>query len=440
MNAFWVVLAFAALVAVPVVIYVVARRRRKRAGVQVPPSSEKELARAVETVRERATSTSTEKVGVVVQELLVLKHEGLDVTMRYSPPAPKRSATVRFSTGIERMFLSPKGAEGPYRAGGQDPVAVLDHRPEVFFRKEGGLDGLGKGLAINRELQTGDAAFDEAVYVRSETERPVLEALLARQKTRAAVQGLVEAGFVVYLNGPTAELTLTRVNPDAGAIMGEALEALLQDMAALVQGLPLVESTSPLPRPNRGRTMLLAAYVLGFLGLGAFVLKAMLDDWPWQVIRLGALMGRGALPGLAIWIVFVVALLVLVRGRSHAMSYLIQGGVAMLIGLTGAGAVTAYVLNGALDSSKETVRNVRVVRRSISGNKNKSYNLHMKSWIPGVDEVKVEVPWGIYQSFSNPHSKRWIPGEITTRAGYLGYSWMTGIRRVSLGTMIPSTN
>ncbi len=198
-------------------------------------------------------------------------------------------------------------------------------------------------------------------------------------------------------------------------------------------GLPPVESTSPNPRPNRGRSLVAAAYALGFFGLGAFVVKVMLDDWPWQVIRLGALLGQGALPGLGIWVVFLVALLLRVRGRSHGMSYLLQGGVAMLIGLTGTGAVTAYVLNGALDTSEETVRNVRVVRRSIVGNESKSYHLHMKSWIPGVDEVQVEVSWHVYRSFKNPHSKRWIPGEITTRAGYLGYSWMTGMHRVERG-------
>ena len=80
--------------------------------------------------------------------------DGRAMTASFLPPAPKRSAMLTFTTSIERMFLAGGGGEGLYRAQGQEPVAVLDHRPEIFLRRENGLDRLGKRLGINRECSS----------------------------------------------------------------------------------------------------------------------------------------------------------------------------------------------------------------------------------------------------------------------------------------------
>ena len=361
--------------------------------------------------------------------------DGRAMTASFLPPAPKRSAMLTFTTSIERMFLAGGGGEGLYRAQGQEPVAVLDHRPEIFLRRENGLDRLGKRLGINREVETGDAKFDHRVYVRSETEQPVVEALLAPAETRAAVLDLVESGFIVYLDGPRAVLSVTRVNPEPSTVSGEGARWLMTNLAAVAGRLPVVQATSNLPRPNRGRALLCSAYVGGLLGLVAMLIKTIWSDYPWHVIRVGALLGRGALWGMAAWALVMLLFYLYVRGRSHAMSYLVQAAVTLSIGLSSAGALTAYAINGALDRSGATTRQIQVLgRRAAKSDNGTTYYLRLRSWIPQKKVIELEVGWGTYTSFKDRHSKPWLRGAITTHAGYLGYSWVTEIRRLDDGT------
>src|SRR3990167_4893905 len=59
--------------------------------------------------------------------------------------------------------------------------------PWAVFSAEKGLHHFGKKLGISRELQTGDAAFDQHCYVDSPEQDEVLKRLLADDAAREAI-------------------------------------------------------------------------------------------------------------------------------------------------------------------------------------------------------------------------------------------------------------
>lgn len=71
----------------------------------------------------------------------------------------------------------------------------------TMLTRESRLDRLGKRMRINREFQTGDAAFDERVYVDSPAQDGDLWRLLASQAVREAIVSMLdeERGLGVHL-------------------------------------------------------------------------------------------------------------------------------------------------------------------------------------------------------------------------------------------------
>src|SRR5688500_7043147 len=78
-------------------------------------------------------------------------------------------------------------------------LTIAGGGPGAVFRAETGLDALGKRLKVNREVMTGDPAFDPRVYVESAVTDSVLRPLLANAEVRAAIVKIVAADFVLTI-------------------------------------------------------------------------------------------------------------------------------------------------------------------------------------------------------------------------------------------------
>ena len=110
-------------------------------------------------------------------------------------------------------------------------------RLSVVVRRETSIDRLGKKLRINREVQTGDAAFDAAAYVESDAPDADVERVLGSAEVRRRAYALLEQGFSkVVLPTGAGPLVATR---DTGGIglEPEAVRAACHDLAAAAVAL-----------------------------------------------------------------------------------------------------------------------------------------------------------------------------------------------------------
>src|SRR6185369_6240753 len=62
-----------------------------------------------------------------------------------------------------------------------------DKLPLIVFRRERALDKLGRWLFLNREVQTGDSAFDDQVYIETDEEDYLVKRTLEKEETRIAI-------------------------------------------------------------------------------------------------------------------------------------------------------------------------------------------------------------------------------------------------------------
>jgi hypothetical protein len=76
---------------------------------------------------------------------------------------------------------------------------------QATFSKEGVTKKLVKLFA--RELQTGDAAFDRIVYIKTDT-LDATRALLESSKIRTVVARIIESGGLIEIDGPFVKMEL----------------------------------------------------------------------------------------------------------------------------------------------------------------------------------------------------------------------------------------
>ncbi|HYF49772.1 MAG TPA: hypothetical protein VEJ63_10225, partial [Planctomycetota bacterium] len=249
--------------------------------------------------------------------------------------------------------------------------------PAVYVRKESSIDRVGKRLGLNRELQTGDATFDQNAYVESDSSDEAVLKLLLCEQVRGASLLLLQCGFKhvefgkdgvkVQMSGSNSALIFDaeRFNEAAGALalMGDHLPRYEQ-----------VETNAPtLTRP----ILVTIGSIVALVGLLIFTGIASdnyppLDWGPWTV---GWACGAGA------WLLWLPLCGRLVRGRSNAMRHFIISMLLMTIALPTGGAGTVVFLNGYLDSSPQVQHQTRVVRQWTTRSKNSTnYHTEVAGW------------------------------------------------------------
>ncbi|MBA3538983.1 MAG: hypothetical protein H0T79_05085 [Deltaproteobacteria bacterium] len=131
---------------------------------------------------------------------------------------------------VQRSFASTSTEVGGVAVGGSEATQLAYSLPhaspvQATFSKE----GFGKKLSklFKKEIQTGDAAFDSAVYVSTDTPQET-SALLESAVVRGVLARLVNAGGSAAIDGAavTFELAGRHEDKDADA-----------DLLALLHGL-----------------------------------------------------------------------------------------------------------------------------------------------------------------------------------------------------------
>lgn len=192
------------------------------------------------------------------------------LTTPYAPRGQPGAAAGYRDPGIERL-------------GAARPMMI-----ELALETED--DWRAKRSGVSREVQTGDAGFDRAVYVCSSSEDRVVSRVLASGRLRAAVRMLLEDGFgpleIDDENGNIATRRGISARARAGA------DEVARAFAVIAREVPVVERTARRVR----RAWPLAAMVALLVGVPAVIGAAFFTAPPgWVALAclVGGTLGAG---------------------------------------------------------------------------------------------------------------------------------------------------
>lgn len=188
------------------------------------------------------------------------------------------------------LDLAPQ-VESAYRAEGRP---TLDAPVELVLRRERSLDGLGKRLGVNREVELGDPSFDREVYVESEGSDEQVRAIvgpafreLALRILGAGVTALKlragEGRLTALWEGHLGELTPDRLRKTAELVL-RARDELPRFRRLAPQG-----AGGPTRHQSVGLVVLLVAAV-GALGVAFVYQRGEL----WPAVTLASVVVAGA--------------------------------------------------------------------------------------------------------------------------------------------------
>jgi hypothetical protein len=222
---------------------------------------------------------------------------------------------------------------------------VMGRWPSVCLRKELDEDRESKARGITRELQTGDPAFDQQVFVESDEPDALLRRLLSDGKRRRAVITLLRHSSVTFgERGISIRVTEGKIfDPDW------VRTHVLTHLRAAAEGPPL--SPTGAATPNERTVEVLVIVAFGAL-LVAFVACVTI---PWTRERFVL-----ALAGTAIGIVAFAPLRLLVlrgvRGHSRSQDQHVSASMSLMVLLVSVGAMAPLLLNAVVDAERRPVR------------------------------------------------------------------------------------
>ena len=219
----------------------------------------------------------------------------------------------------------------------------------IYMHGETAVDRLCKRLRLAREIQTGDAAFDELVYVTSD--HPHVETVLKESPAlREAIRKVLEDGYRrVAFDGAMVWLErASEVAPSDDDVR------LLADVHAASERL---EAGLP---SRLASTFLWEAFIIEGVAwsIFAFGAGAILQFWvgeqdhhlfPSQLIRPGLIIAA------AIFAILVTLILFLLGGSSRGHRILVESAIILAIGLPTAGIQIVADTNRMLDDEPSTV-------------------------------------------------------------------------------------
>lgn len=222
----------------------------------------------------------------------------------------------------------------------------------IVLREEGSADVLGKSLGINREVQLGDEAFDESVYVESAAPEADVRGVLS-EKARPLVRELLRASpLLVLYEGEAVARSFVDTSDEAN-ITPSAIESHCRAMGALVDVLPFDQAIAA-PKPRRAHWLPVAIAVLA-MGFGAYSLA---QDSA-KVARTEPLLYGFALGALCAAVLSAIAARI-VRGRADSFRVATEIAAPLVVAGTLFGGVALPALNVRLDASPGDIRELRV--------------------------------------------------------------------------------
>ncbi|MEO1268721.1 MAG: hypothetical protein AAFX99_11530 [Myxococcota bacterium] len=296
----------------------------------------------------------------------------------------------------------------------------LDVLPTINFHREGWDDRLGKKLHLNREVQTQDPAFDDTVYIESDTVSHEVELITASKALRDAILHLLTSGFqsvhLRLLDAPLAarmELKSPHHNVDAKRL-SEAMDML----DTIAEAMPPVRLVPNTPQPFQGSLLVAGTFLFAFVSLLGFIIALL--NFPEFHSTLSHLVLQGT--ALILTVTLVGSWLAL-RGRPTGMKFFAIIAFTMLAAAPMSTYAGVQMFNALGDPTVETIERPILGMRVDEGSEGDSYHLTFQSWPPLTEpEVEIKVSWKLFKGAQE--GKRY---RITFGHGRLHSPWLKSI-------------
>ncbi len=326
-----------------------------------------------------------------------------------------------------------RGAETEYDVGGRRVIISTYYQNRSFIRAslrvpggpypfvtvfpEGRVERLGKALGLNREVQSGDKEFDDLAYLDTVDTEQNVQRLVESAAVRAAMSDLLKLGFKVQTSDEGVEafqLLSAREKLDASRA-AEAIAVLgrLADTLPTFAGVSLQPSRSG-RRLGLGLTLVFS-WILGFIAL------ALTSDAVSRTVDAGESVLVFLFGGGLAWLLYVIALVVGVRGKSYAMRTVLVGGFVGMLGIPGGGGGLVHWLNQKLDESAATERPRVVLQHKRLKN---DCRLIVESWHPGGEQLRLFFKHD--RGDEQPQAGSLVT--VRTHPGAFGLEWIEPIR------------
>jgi hypothetical protein len=310
-----------------------------------------------------------------------------------------------------------KSAEmGPFRDA---PSPRIQSPAPLTLRLETRVDRAGKFLRINRETQTGDAAFDARIYLESDAADPVVLAALVEPGLRTNVVKCLELGSSVVTLDLEGNLGVEHPLREAKLLHADHLTPLLDALGAAAEAIPPLVAARPIH--TFGAKVTTACIVGAILTVPVYFLC----NWPWEALR-PDLYTSSVLAGLVLWMISLPILAVVLRGRSVSLRDLVTGAGTLLLGLPLGATDLMLIGNGLFDSSAPVAHETRVTNLRFTKGKNTSYYVTFGSWHPGEATIELNIGSSLYYKLAEGTTL-----SVTTSEGALGWERLRSIRPVS---------
>lgn len=222
--------------------------------------------------------------------------------------------------------------------------------PAIRLKRETDIEVDAKETGISREVQTGDEAFDRAVYIESEASDADVRRVLGAPAVRRAIVELLEERTSISL-----ESSGITVYQSARSLEGFAPHRVREVLAAL-------RVIAGAPRPIAGpRAKLLFPWPLAIDAMAPLSFGALFCSWrafpPFDASTLGAL---GVILGIIVALLIQPFVTRLIRGRSSSHAHLIRARIFSALAVPMLTVALFLVANGALDRSAEVERHLTV--------------------------------------------------------------------------------
>jgi hypothetical protein len=178
--------------------------------------------------------------------------DSLTLCVPFPPPFPGPEAGARRPADHKGIAL-PLAAPRPLWIS-------LKHESRTSMR--------AKEMGINREVEVGDAAFDERIYINSPSDDEIIKAVLAAPDLRAAVLELLERdASSIVIDDDSARVVVNVVEFKRRIPDQERGARMLAALTRIAAALPSVSPTPGGRRRDLGGKAMILCGILAFIGV-----------------------------------------------------------------------------------------------------------------------------------------------------------------------------
>ncbi|MBI5537331.1 MAG: hypothetical protein HY898_31705 [Deltaproteobacteria bacterium] len=356
-----------------------------------------------------------------VGKKLAFQLQGRSFTLEWIPPGKSTPLQVRVSTPggptshppIPIGSPQPDAAFSPLRGNARPRVTC---EAALVLRLEKAIDRFGKRILLNRELRTGDDAFDDAVYIETDAPDACVRTLLAEPAVRQFALRILQEGWQGIELSTEGEVIVTMPVKAANSLLPERFTPTLQTLAAFAEHLPALQA-------GRGARFGLADLV----SIGAIVGSVL--SWPalfvasrlWPTVDSGLVLASLS-GGLIAWLVSLPVLIVIQRGRSTSLRDFCICVVFLALGLPVGSIALLLTVNGLPDAATPEVRKVEILRKYTSGSRSRTYYTTVRSWRKGESTLDIDVGSSLYHD-----AREGGVLVVRTKPGLLGHEWVVSL-------------